>query len=78
MKVLLIMLVTFASAFAQDVGADPATAKLVELGANGGFFILAMYWMRHDQKAANDRLVEICKESMARLERAYTGKHPEE
>lgn len=77
MKVLLIFAATFASAFAQDMGADPATAKFLELGANGGFFVLAMYWMRTDQKTANDRLVELCKESMSRLERAYTKTQPE-
>lgn len=75
MKVLIILLGCLAPTFAQGLGADPVTAKMLETGANGGFFVLVMYWMRQDAKASNDRMLELTKESMMRLEHAYSGRH---
>lgn len=78
MKVLMILVACFAPTFAQGMGADPATSKMIETGANGGFFVLAMYWMRQDAKASQDRTFELCKESMRSLERAYRGNRNED
>ena len=77
LKAIPIVLATFAPTFAQGLGADPATAKLLELGTNGGFFVLAMYWMRSDWEKSNARLEAFCKDSMQRLENAYTKKPAE-
>lgn len=73
-KTLLIAIVTLGpSIAAQTMGADPEVAKMFEMGANGGFFILALYWMRSDWDKANVRLLEQSKDALARLERAYTN-----
>lgn len=68
---LILVLAIFTPTVAQGMGADPATAQLLEAGTNGGFFVLAMYWMRSDWDKSNARLVDVHKESMLRLERAY-------
>ena len=78
MKTLMILIGCLAPTFAQGLGADPVTTKMVETGASGGFFVLALYWMRQDAKAYNDRIFEMAKESLTRLERAYTGKQHED
>lgn len=75
---LLIVFATMAPVFAQGVGADPETSKLIEAGTNGGFFILAMYWMRQDASRANERLLELSKDAMARIEHAYAKRQPED
>lgn len=75
---LLIIFATMAPVFAQGVGADPETSKLIEAGTIEGFFILAMYWMRQDAGRANDRLLELSKDAMARIERAYAKRQPED
>lgn len=76
-KMVPLILATLAPVAAQGMGADPDVAKMVELGTNGGFYILAMYWIRTDNAKANARIDALCRDALIRLERAYT-KRPEE
>lgn len=73
MKLLMILFGCLAPTFAQGMGADPVTTKMIETSANGGFFLLALYWMRQDAKCYNDKIFELSKDAMSRVERAYRG-----
>ena len=78
MKLLLILFGCLAPTFAQGMGADSVTTKMVETSANGGFFVLALYWMRQDAKGYNEKIFELAKDAMSRVERAYSGKQHED
>lgn len=74
-KAILLVLAWYAPSFAQDMGADPSTTKILEIGANGGFFVLAMHWLRQDAKQANERLFELSKDCLVRIEHAYRNRN---
>lgn len=78
MKLLMILFGCLVPTFAQGMGADPVTTKMIETSANGGFFLLALYWMRQDAERYNDKIFELSKDAMSRVERAYSGKQHED